>query len=288
MEAINVIVGASGQVGSHVLSEIKKKGLPVRAVVRNPDKLADRSVDTRVADLFNTEQMIHAFEGGSNVFLITPEDPSSNDVLGDTQRIVDNYRKAIEAAGIKKIVGISCVGAHVEANTGNILMSRILEQTLADIAAQKVFIRPNYYYSNWLGFVESVKESGVLPAMFPEDFSFPMHSPIDVAKLAAQVMTDNTLANKNIYELKGPQDYSPRNVADAMGKLLNKKVTVQTIPEDKWVETMRSVGFSENAAINFADMTRAVLKHTTPPEFPDDMTMLPTTLEEHLKTQMSE
>ncbi|MGO3267988.1 MAG: NAD(P)H-binding protein, partial [Sphingobacteriaceae bacterium] len=35
---MNIIVGASGQIGSHIVSQIIAKGLPCRAVVRDPSK----------------------------------------------------------------------------------------------------------------------------------------------------------------------------------------------------------------------------------------------------------
>ena len=62
-------------------------------------------------------------------------------------RTIDNYKQAIRTNGIKKIVGLSCIGAHIAGNTGNILMSRMLEHGFDDLDISKVFIRPSYYFS---------------------------------------------------------------------------------------------------------------------------------------------
>jgi uncharacterized protein YbjT (DUF2867 family) len=43
---MNIIVGATGQVGSNLIREIKRNGFPVRAVVRNPDKVIDKTIET--------------------------------------------------------------------------------------------------------------------------------------------------------------------------------------------------------------------------------------------------
>lgn len=280
---MNIIVGATGQVGSNLISELKNNGFPVRAVVRNPDKLSDKAIETRTADLFNLEQLTEAFKGGTTVFVLTPENPTSNDIIEDTKRIVENYKKAIQATGIKKVVALSCVGSHIDGNTGNVLMSRILEQTLDDLEIEKVYIRPSYYFSNWLGYLEPVEQYGVLPTFFPEDLKIEMNSPIDLAKFIAKIMTDTL--SKRIYELTG-QKYSSLDVANTFSKLLNKNVTVQSIPQDKWKETLISVGFTENTENNLSDMTQAVIDNKTIPERPNDTIKLPTTLEKYIDEQL--
>jgi uncharacterized protein YbjT (DUF2867 family) len=284
---MNIIVGATGQVGSILISEIKRNGFPVRAVVRNPDKLADKTIEARKADLFNAEQLAEAFKGGTTVFVLTPENQTSIDIIADTKQIVENYRHAIQATGIKKVVGLSCVGSHIDGNTGNILMSRILEQGLDNLDAAKIVIRPSYYFSNWLAFLETVDRYDVLPTFFPEDLRVEMHSPIDVAMFIAKVVTGASFSEKKkIYELRGQQKYSSLDVADTFSKLLHKKVSVQPIPKDKWNETLISAGFTENTAANLSDMTQAVIDNKAAPERPNDAIKLPTTLEEYMREQL--
>lgn len=283
---MNIIVGATGQVGSNLIRELKKRHFPVCAVVRNPDKLADKTIETRTADLFNTNQLIEAFEGGTTVFVLTPENPASADIIEDTKRIVENYKKAIRATGIKKVVALSCVGAHLDGNTGNILQSRILEQALATLDIERVFIRPSYYFSNWLGYLETIEQYGVLPTFFPEDLNIEMHSPVDLANFIANKMTATSSNGKEIYELTGPQKYSSLDVANTFSTLLNKNVAVQPIPQAEWKKTLLSVGFTDNTATNLSDMTQAVIDNKTIPERPNNTVKLPTTLEAYLKEQL--
>lgn len=279
---MNIIVGASGQIGSYLIRELKNSGAPVRAVVRNPSKLDDPNTEFRQADLFNAKQLVEAFEGGTTAFVMTPESHTSSDILGDTRRLIENYRLAAERSGLKRIVGLSCIGAHVEGDTGNILMSRMLEQGFADLPVQQTFIRPSYYYSNWLGYLDLIREQSVLPSFFPEDLSVEMNSPIDVAKFIAGGMLDsNSGKEKDIYELSG-QAYSPSEVARLFSEVLRQPVKLQVIPPEQWQESLVSAGFSENTAENLADMTRAVTENTAVPERPEQVVRLPATLEDYL------
>jgi uncharacterized protein YbjT (DUF2867 family) len=280
---MNIIVGASGQVGTYLIQELKQIGLPVRAIARDPQKISDKTIETKVADLFHLEELIEAFRGGTTAFVITPENPLSNDLFGDTEQIVANYRRAIEETGIKRVIALSCVGAHISENTGNILLSRILEQGLDPLHIEKIFIRPSYYYSNWLFYMESMEQTGVLPSFYPKDFAIEMHSPIDLAWFIASTMRHKEKSpGKTIYELSG-ELYRPLDIAKVFSKRLQKKIEVQTIPPQAWIETLLSAGFTQNTAASFAEMTQAVLDKRVGFEFPNNTTLLYSLFDEYLE-----
>ncbi len=284
---MNIIVGATGQVGSHLINRLTEKGIPVIAVVRNANKVKSSNIQIRPADLFVTDQVVNAFEGATTAFLLTPENPTSNDIIEDTRKIVENYKKAIEINGIKRIVCLSSIGAHLEGKTGNLLMSRLLEQGFNELNIEKIIVRPSYYFSNWLGYYNTVMQYGVLPTFFPEDLKIPMHSPLDLADFLADIVAkpDQTETTK-IYELVGQEKYSSLDIAKAFSNILGKDVFTQSIPSDKWKETLVSVSFTENAANNLIDMTQAVIDGLTIPEFPNETIELKTTIDNYLKTQL--
>lgn len=284
---MNIILGASGQVGSHIVKELIKTSSPVRAIVRNTSSVFDNKVEVRTADFFNQTQLTNALEGGATVFLLTPEKPSSKDILRETKQLIDNYKQAIRANGIKRIVGLSSIGAQVKEKTGNILLSRMLEHGFDDLKIDKVFIRPSYYFSNWLGFFETVEQFSVLPTFFPKDLKIDMVSPIDVARFVAEkINNENKSNNKKIFELAGPEKYSSVDVAAIFSKLLHKNVEVQPIPKENWNETLTSAGFTENTSANLMEMTEAVIDNVLVPENPEYIVKLPTTLEQYLREQL--
>jgi uncharacterized protein YbjT (DUF2867 family) len=282
-----IIVGASGQVGYHLIKRLSENGIPAIALVRNPEKIKNLNLEVRQADLFDTEQVIKSFQGISTAFLLTPENPSSNDIIGDTKRIVENYKRAVIENGVKRIVCLSCIGAHNQGDTGNILMSRHLEQSFQDIEIEKIIVRPSYYFSNWLGYFETAQQYGVLPTFFPENLKIAMHSPLDLAEFLAEIIA-KPIQEKTykVYEMVGQEKYNSLEVAKAFSVLVGKDVFVQSIPNDKWKETLLSVGFTDNTADNLIDMTQAVIDGLTVPEFPDKITILKTTIEQYLKQQL--
>jgi uncharacterized protein YbjT (DUF2867 family) len=258
---MNIVVGASGQVGSAVVENLVARDEPVKAVIRNPDKGKElqkfQNVAIEIADAFDLPALKKAFKNGGSVLLLTPDNPESEDVMGETKMILNNYKKAIEGSQIKKIVGLSSMGAQIETNSGSLKMSHMLEHNFNELTVQKIFVRPAYYYSNWMESLSAIQEEGVLPTFFPVDLKIPMVSPLDIAKFLADLMSD-PVKDEPIFEIEGPAWYSSKDIANTFGKVLNRSVVPQEIPREDWWKTMKEFGFTDDVTKNFIEMTQTV------------------------------
>lgn len=262
-----IITGASGRVGSAVVAGLIKKGETVRGIIhdeRKADKLKQQGVEVAIADAFDLQALTEAVKGGSTLFAITPETGKNDDVIADTKKILENYRKAVEVSSIKKVVGLSSIGAQLDKNSGNLLMSYLLEHAFAGLDVQTAFIRPSYYFSNWMMGLPMIKEKGILATFYPVDMKISMVSPIDVAAYAQDILTKDDDEGK-IYELLG-HDYSAADVARAFANVLGREVKAQQIPRDQWEKTLKETGFSPDGIRNFVEMTELVIAGKTKPE----------------------
>lgn len=283
---MNIILGASGQVGASIADHLTKSNTPVRGVIRDPEKAVDlerKGIEVRIADYFDSEALKKAVKDGELIFVLTPETATSEDLLGDTQTMLNNYRKAIETSEINKIVGLSSIGAQHKSGTGNLLMSYMLEHAFSELSIPRVFIRPAYYYSNWLMYLSAVQEQGVLPTFFPVNQKLPMISPKDVSAFIADKIT-NGIEKSATYEIVGPEELSPNDVAGIFGEVLGCNVKAQQIPRERWKETLQQAGFTDDAAQNLIEMTDAVINgNTTPEEKGSNPITLQTTFKQYLE-----
>jgi uncharacterized protein YbjT (DUF2867 family) len=262
---MNIILGATGQIGSMLVNNLLKKDQPVRAVIRNSSKVQEfknKGAEVVIADYFDAEALNRAFQGGSSVFLLTPENPECKNCLKEIRMIINNYREAVLSSGVTKIIGLSSMGAQHEAGTGNLMASYMLEHAFSDLKIEQIFVRPAYYFSNWLGYLELVKEYGVLPTFFPPEMELPMIAPPDVAKFLADVITCKN-PQERTYEIMGPRDYSSLDIAKIFGEVLNRNVTLQQILPEEWESKLIQAGFSKDAADNLILMTKAVIEGKT-------------------------
>ncbi|KXV76484.1 hypothetical protein AD954_11830 [Acetobacter cerevisiae] len=58
-----------------------------------------------------------------------------------------------------------------------------------------------------------------------------------------------------MYAVEGPEQYSPEDVAEVLGEVLNQPVRVASLPKAEWLATYRRNGFSDSAAQSYAHMT---------------------------------
>ncbi|MBK7103811.1 MAG: NAD(P)H-binding protein [Ignavibacteriae bacterium] len=258
---MNIILGASGQVGNAVVENLMTKHAQIKAVVRNKEKAAkllSNGIQVSVADFFDLPALKESLKDGDVIFVLTPEASHSNDVIGDTKKILKNLEIAIESSRISKIIGLSSMGAQHPNGTGNLEMSYLLEHSFNNIAVLKIFVRPAYYFSNWLPYLPLVKEYGVLPTFFPIDLKIPMISPMDVAQFVSNIIIKD-FDESQIFEVQGPESYSTRDVAKILKDILNKEIEVQQIEREKWEDTIKQIGFSEDATKNLVKMIEAVI-----------------------------
>lgn len=280
------IMGASGQIGSAVVKELTARHLPVRAVVHQRDKadvLKKLGAEVVFADTFDLPSLIMAFAGSQALFVITPETGHNVDLMADTKTMLDNYRQAIAACGVKRVIGLSSLGAHLGEGSGNLEISHLLEQAFDGLGVDQVFLRPAYYFSNWLMGAEVIRKTGLLYSFYPQDLVMPMVSPGDVARIAAELLTREE-QGKLVYEIEGPAACSPADVAWVMAAAISKPVNVKQIPKQDWKTALKKIGFSRNAAENFIKMTDCVVSGQVKPEGKGTIALkATTTLEQYME-----
>lgn len=258
---MHVILGASGQVDSGIVTHLIENRESVKGIVRDEKKAAileQSGAAVAIADATDLPSLVAAFQDCSTLFALTPESGHERNVIGETKDILENYRKALSNSPIKKVVGLSSIGAQYETGTGNLVMSYLLEHAFTGMPVKQIFVRPAYYFSNWMMYLETVMEKGVLPTFFPVDLAIPMISPEEVSAFVANVIQTEEEDGK-IFELTGPAAYSSEDVANAFSKTLGKQVIAEQIPKDQWENTLHEIGFSPDGIRNFIEMTDAVI-----------------------------
>nr|WP_294948216.1 NmrA family NAD(P)-binding protein [uncultured Mucilaginibacter sp.] len=265
---MNIILGASGQVGGAIAAALLKNKQQVKAVVRDEEKggkLKAQGAAIALADATDRPSLIKATEGGSTLFVLTPESPGTVDILGEAEQILANYRTAAEVAGIKRIVGLSSMGAQHKEGTGTLKVSYLLEHAFDGLNIDTTFVRPAYYFSNWLPGLKEAQETSILHTFFPVDMALPMISPMDVAKVIADIIAD-TKDTAKINEVEGPEYYTSADVAAAGSKIMGKTIKAEQIPHAQWEQALQKMGMKPDGIKNFIEMTDAVIAGKAKPE----------------------
>lgn len=109
------VAGASGYVGGRLLDRLLAEDRNVRAIARNPAKLAGRydreQFEVVRADTENLDSLVPALDGVGVAFYLVHSLGSAGDFDAIDERSAENFARACEQNGVERIVYLSGLGS---------------------------------------------------------------------------------------------------------------------------------------------------------------------------------
>jgi uncharacterized protein YbjT (DUF2867 family) len=106
-----LVTGATGYIGGRLVPQLLGTGLRVRALARNPDKLATApwrdDVEVTRGDLGDSESLTAAFDGVDVVYYLVHSMGTAKDFVAEERRSADNVVGAAKRAGVRRLVYLS-------------------------------------------------------------------------------------------------------------------------------------------------------------------------------------
>ena len=103
-----LVTGATGYIGGRLVPTLLDRGYSVRALARNPDKLADVAWRDRVevvrGDLGDTDSLTAAFDGVDVVYYLVHSMGTSADFVAEEANSARNVADAARRCGVKRLV----------------------------------------------------------------------------------------------------------------------------------------------------------------------------------------
>ena len=251
-----VVVGATGNTGSAVVETLLSRNQAVRIVVRSAGKGASwtaKGAEIAVASLDDVPALTKAFQGASGLYLLVPPNYGAQAWLTEQSARMDRAAEAVEKSRVPHVVFLSSIGGHIAEGTGPIRAARYGEQVLTRAVKNLTILRPPYFMENWAPVLGAVKGQGLLPTFIAPMAKIPMIATDDIGRIAAEQLIAGGHGRK-VVEMAGPEEYSPDQVAAALGQILGKSVTAQHAPLSAVAPTFKSFGFSDEAAKLFEEM----------------------------------
>lgn len=238
-QATILIAGATGTNGHALLNAFADKGITVRALARNLEKVNQNEFDTVEwvqGDLSDSDSLDNAFAGIEKAYIVTA-------ILPNTPELFDNYYAAAKRAGVSHLVKFSGMGAEPDSPSEVIRQHYVSDKALMESGLTYTILRPNSFHQNMLWQADAIKATG--------QFYLPLgqakQSTVDVRDLAeatVNVMTESGHENK-VYELTGPESLSFYDVAAQLTEVTGKQVTYIPVPVDAAKQAMLYQGMPE-------------------------------------------
>ena len=247
-----LVTGATGNVGSALLSYLDTTESDVLALIRDRSKvqpLRDRGVEAVVGDLAKPESLGPAFEGVGTLFHLTPVTP-------EQVSLGSNLTKAAKESGNDpRVVRLSVIKASHEEPLRVSRQHAEIEDEIKSSGLPYTLLRPNLYMQNTLMAAQTVASEGKIYQSF-KDGKVGMIDVRDIGEVAAKVLTEEGHEGK-AYTLTGPASISYHEVAAVLSETLGKEVDYVDVPLEAAKEFMLNMGFPEWMAAAFNEYNKA-------------------------------
>ena len=232
-----LVTGATGDTGRATVDELLARGHRVRALAHGQDerskKLQDRGVEVVYGDLLDFGQVKAALNGVRRAYFVYPIRPG---ILQATAY----FAQAAREAGVDGIVNMSQISAREDAKshaaTDHWLAERVFDWSGVTVA----HIRPTYF-AEWLLYLAPMIKAGRLHVLFGTG----KHAPIaaeDQARVIAGILEDPATHNGKVYPLFGPVEYTYRETAQVLSRVLGKSVEYKQVDFEEFKTTLQAGG----------------------------------------------
>ncbi|WP_346859044.1 SDR family oxidoreductase [uncultured Draconibacterium sp.] len=232
------ITGATGQLGSLVVTELKKRVATENlvALVRTPEKASGLGVEVRAFDYTNADNLAEALVGIDTLLLI------SGNEIGQRAVQHSNVIEAAKEAGVKWIVYTSLLAA----NTSTLSLAGehlATEEALKNSGIEHTILRNGWYTENYTGSIAGALASGAFIGS-AGDGKIASATRADFAEAAAVVLSDESHKGK-VYELAGDEAYTLSDLAAEISAKTGKDIPYNNLPETEYAQILKTVGLPE-------------------------------------------
>ena len=217
-----LVTGATGTVGTQVVSQLVERGADVRALVRDAGKARlPVGVDVVQGDLLDVDAVRAALGGVSTLFLL-------NAVVPDefTQALVT--LNLAREAGIERIVYFSVIHSDLYVNVPHFAGKHAVERMIEQMGLNATVLRPAYFINNDLSLKDAILGHGVYP-MPVGNKGLAMVDARDIGEVAAIELLRREQAPAplppNRIDVVGPDLLTGPGIAAIWSEVLGRSIT---------------------------------------------------------------
>lgn len=262
-----ILTGSLGNIGKPLTTDLVKKGHNITVITSNAERIKDiESIGAKAAvgSMFDVDFLASTFKGADIVYLMETMEAAGDmfdksvDFIETISTIGDNYKKAVEQSGVKKVVHLSSIGAHTDKGIGILLfhhnVEKLLRQLPDDVAIK--FIRPVGFYINMFSFIQTIKHKGSIISNYGGDSKEPWVSPIDVASVISEEI-DKPFNGRTV-RYAASDEVSPNEIAKGLGNAIgNPNLQWKVISDEELLTNWINIGFNEQVAKGFVELQAA-------------------------------
>jgi NAD(P)H dehydrogenase (quinone) len=250
-----IVTGATGLLGSQIVERLLER-VPARGIgvsVRKPDRaagLAGRGVRVRRGDFTDPASLAEAFEGATQVLIVSADTTGEAAVAQHTAAI-----DAAVAAGARRILYTSHQGAGEHSLFEPMPDHAATESYLAKVGVAFTALRNGFYAGTVPRLLGRALETGELAAPADGPVSWTAHA--DLAEAAAITLAEEGRYDGPTPPLTAPEALDLADAAAILSELTGRPVRRVVVDDDEWVAGLVAHGVPQDQATMLLGMFHA-------------------------------
>lgn len=260
-----VVTGSLGNISAPLTTELVQQGHAVTVISSQPEKrraIEALGATPAIGTIENVAFLAATFAGADAVYCMLPPfnyfDPTI-DVMTEARKLATAYAEAIRQAGVRRVVHLSSVGAHLAQGNGVLAFHHLAETILRELpaAVSLTHLRPVGFYNNLFSYTDMIKgqgllgrflalrysglwpmltgKTGVIAANYGADDKLPWVAPRDIAAAAAEELTAS-FAGRNVRYVAS-DELTCNQIARALGQAIGKPYLKWALMSDKQMQS---------------------------------------------------
>jgi len=257
-----VVTGSLGNISKPLAQKLIDAGHSVTIISSKTEKTSQieaLGAKAAIGSVEDTGFLTKTFTGADAVYTMVPPNFGAVDWKKYIAGIGENYAAAIKAAGVKNVVDLSSIGAHMPDGCGPVSGLYFSEKALNGLDGVNVkHLRAGFFFQNFFGNIGMIKHLGIIGGNYGDGTTLTLVHTDDIADAAAEELLELSFKGKSIRYVIGDEK-TTNQVAVILGKAIGK-------PELPWIDfkdedtfaALVQAGLSEEIAENYAEMGAAM------------------------------
>jgi len=257
-----VVLGSLGNISKPLAEKLVAAGHMVTVISSKAEKAGQieaLGAKAAIGSVEDVDFLTKTFAGADAVYTMVPPNFGADNWKKYIGGIGENYASAIKASGVKNVVNLSSIGAHMPDGCGPVSGLYFAEKALSGLDGVNVIhLRAGFFFQNFLGNIGMIKHMGIIGGNYGEETKLPLVHPVDIADAAAEEMLKLSFKGRNIRYVVSDEK-TTNQVAAILGKAIGK-------PDLPWIDFkdedtitgLVQAGLSEEIAKNYAEMGAAM------------------------------
>lgn len=256
-----VVTGSLGNISKPLATKLVAAGHEVTVVSSNPDRKKEiEALGAKAAIGYVTDAnfLSQSFTGADAVYTMIPPNFGASEWKKYIASVGEIYAEAIRISGVKNVVNLSSIGAHMQEGCGPVSGLYFSEKALNGVPGLNVIhLRPGFFYSNFYANIGMIRHMGFMGGNYGQSNITLAHTN-DIAEVAASKLQMLNFRGTSFQYIISDEK-TPGEIASTIGSAIgNPELKWVDFPDEQNLNGMIQAGLPKEIAENYTEMGSAM------------------------------